>query len=430
MAHDGLIEDIERWLIDTSLGEPDIEQLFDALCARLLGVGPPIHRAVLTWPTLHPLFQAEQIFWKPDDGAKLLQYSHANRATESWLKSPFHYVLTHRLDCLRRRLTGPDALLDFEVLEEFRAQGFTDYLMTASEFRIGEVAPFAERNTGIIASWATKREAGFTRGDLDALNRIQRIFAVACRVAIQRRVTANLVNTYLGPTAGAKALAGNIRRGDGARIRAVVYYADLRGSTMLSESMPADEYLEFLRGYFDCAAQPVIDEGGEILDYIGDAVLAIFPIESEFGGQAAVRAATRAMERALALRREAMERAPEPEMRFCVSLAAGEVMFGNIGVPSRLSFSVIGSVVNEVARMDDASKALGRSVLATRDIASVDPDSWVSLGERSLPGMAAPSELFVRRCELDAFEPAPITLPRPPAVSARANGSVPEATDL
>ncbi len=408
MSHDVLIEEIESWLIDKSLGDPDIEQLFDTLCDRLLGSGIPLDRAALTWPTLHPLFQAEQIFWNPTEGAKLLQYSHANQQSEGWLKSPFYHVLQHRLTRLRRRLTGPDKMLDFEVLEEFSEQGFTDYLMTSSTFRIGEVQEFFARGTGIIASWATKRENGFTRADLEGLSRIQRIFAVACRVTIQRRVTANLMHTYLGPTAGQKALSGEIRRGDGELINAVVYYADLRGSTRLSDSMSSEDYLTFLRRYFDCAAQPVTEEGGEILDYIGDAVLAIFPIMGDTGEPKAVRAAVRAMENALQRREEIMKEFPKPDMRFCVSIASGEVMFGNIGIPGRLSFSVIGPVVNEVARMDDLSKVLGRSVVVTSEIAAIDPDLWQSVGPQGLPGLSAPVELFVRCCEIDAFAPMPL----------------------
>ncbi len=403
MSHDGLIQEIESWLIDRSLGEPDIERLFEQLCARLAGIGVPLQRAALTWPTLHPLFQAEQIFWNPETGAKLHQYSHANRQTEGWLRSPFYHVLTHGLDRLRRRLVGPDALLDFDVLHEFKEQGYTDYLMTSSTFRIAEVQQFEGRGTGIIASWATKRETGFSRGDIEALNRIQRSFAVACRVAIQQRVMVNLAHTYLGPTAGAKALAGEIRRGDGSKIRAVVYYVDLRGSTHLAESMEPDAYLTLLKTYFDCAAQPVIDEGGEILDYVGDAALAIFPIEGDIGGAEAARAALRAMEAALLRREDALAAAPDLPLRFSISIAAGEVMFGNVGVPARLSFSVIGAVVNEVARMDDASKILGRAVLVTKEIAAVEPDCWASLGPQVLAGVPQPVELFIRRCERDAF---------------------------
>lgn len=405
MAHEGLIEAVESWLIDQSLGDPDIERLFQQLCDRLVGVGVPLHRAALTWPTLHPLFQAEQIFWNPEDGAKLLQYSHANQASEGWLRSPFHHVLSHRLDRLRRRIVGEDALLDFDVLHEFKEQGYTDYLLTAASFRIGESADMNARGSGIMASWATKRETGFSRGDIEGLNRIQRSFAVACRVAIQQRVTENIATAYLGRTAGARALQGKIRRGDGSRIRAAVYYADLRGSTHLSENMDADAYLSLLKTYFDCVAQPVIDEGGEILDYVGDAVLAIFPVEGDLGGPEAARAAARAMEKALVLRGERLEAEPGLPLRFSVSIAMGEVMFGNIGVPSRLSFSAIGPVVNEVARMDDASKALGRAVLVTREIAQVAPEHWVSLGPQPLAGVPQPVELFARRCELDAFEP-------------------------
>ncbi|MEM7268907.1 MAG: adenylate/guanylate cyclase domain-containing protein [Pseudomonadota bacterium] len=401
MSHQVLVAEIESWLISKALGDPDIVILFQKLCDRLLGAGVPVHRAALSWPMLHPLFRAEQIFWNPDDGAHLEQHSHAAKNSDAWVRSPFYYILQRKLDQLRRRLSGPDAIHDFEVLKELAGQGFTDYLMTSSEFRIGEVDAFEDRTTGILASWATKREDGFSDADLKALIRIQTAFAVACRVAIQRRVTANLVNTYLGPTAGSRTLSGEIRRGDGEQIRAVVYYADLRGSTQMSENMEGDDYLSVLKNYYDCVAHPVIEEGGEILDYIGDAVLAIFPVQGDTGLGEAARAATRAMEAALHLRDEAPE---DQRLKFCISMAVGEVMFGNIGVPERLSFSVIGPVVNQVARMDDASKKLGRAVLATSEVAKFAKDEWFSLGHKELRGVSEPVELFARTCDRDAFD--------------------------
>lgn len=405
MSHTVLIEDIEAWLIDKALGDPDIVILFQRLCERLVGVGVPLDRAALSWPTLHPLFRAEQIFWTNSDGAHLEQHSHANRHSDAWLRSPFYYVIQRQLVMFRRRLSGEGAMADFDVLKDFQTQGFTDYLMTSSDFRIGEVKAFEDQRTGTLASWATKREGGFTDGDIRALARIQKSFAVACRVAIQRRVTTNLVNTYLGPTAGAKALSGDIQRGDGERIRAVVYYADLRGSTRMANDLGADDYLALLKSYYDCVAQPVLEEGGEILDYIGDAVLAIFPVRGDTGLPEAARAATRAMEKALMLREES---ADKDRMRFCISIACGDVMFGNVGVSERLSFSVIGTIVNQVSRMDDISKELGRSVLVTPEIANVDQKNWVSLGEQALAGIAKPVELFARLCDLDAFEATPV----------------------
>src|SRR5690606_20733045 len=165
------------------------------------------------------------------------------------------------------------------------------------------------------------------------------VFAVACRAAVQKRVMANLANAYLGRTAGWRVLAGNIRRGDGERIPAVVWFSDLRGSTRLSDSMDPDSYLALLNRYFECTAAAVIEHGGEILNFIGDGVLAIFPVDGDCGSAAA---------RAEAAVREARRRQAEAvaegtpggaPLSFGIGLAVGEVMFGNIGVPSRLAFS-------------------------------------------------------------------------------------------
>jgi adenylate cyclase len=174
--------------------------------------------------------------------------------------------------------------------------------------------------------------------------------------------------------------------------------------------MEPEAYLDLLRCYYDCTAQAVIEEGGEILEFIGDAVLAIFPIKGETGRPEAVRAGTRAMERALDAREK---KAPQIaaaggdiEIRFSISMAVGEVMFGNIGVPERLTFSAIGPVVNAVARIDDLTKTVGRSVLATEDVAAIEPDRWTSVGRHPLSGFDHPIELFARVCKRDAFDAA------------------------
>lgn len=242
------------------------------------------------------------------------------------------------------------------------------------------------------------------------MSHIQRVFAVACHSSIQKRVMTNLAEAYLGRTAARQVLEGLMHRGGGERIRAVVWYSDLRESTRLSNRMDPDAYLELLKCYYDCTAQMVIEEGGEILEFIGDAVLAIFPIRGDTAGPEAVRAATRAMERALDMReaklpeREAM--GVEGELRFSVSMAIGEVMFGNIGVPTRLTFSAIGPAVNMVARIDDLTKRLGRAVVVTRDVAAIEPGRWISVGAHRLRDFDEPVELFARACARDAFDPA------------------------
>lgn len=405
MQHDTLIAEIEGWLLDSALEGPDIHPLFESLCHRLHAAGLPLDRAALSWPTLHPLFQAEQLFWTRGETARLLQYPHSAERSEAYLASPFHHVLAHDLDRLRRRLEGPGALIDFPVLADLQAAGFTDYLMTATPLGIARVSrAMKDGRPGIIASWATRRPGGFSADDIVALSRIQKSFAVACHAAIQMRVMEALAAAYLGPTAGARVLSGNTRLGDGEMIRAVVWFSDLRGSTMLSGQLGPQTYLDFLRDYYDCTAGAVIAEGGEVLDFIGDGVLAIFPLRSEIGAPEAVRAATRAMETALARLDARRDGGAEPAMQFSISLALGEVMFGNIGVPARLAFSAIGAVVNTVTRIDRLTKELGRAVLVTGDIAAVEPARWTGLGTRMLEGSAEPVAVFARAAGTDRFD--------------------------
>ncbi|HSF93888.1 MAG TPA: adenylate/guanylate cyclase domain-containing protein [Thermohalobaculum sp.] len=407
MSHNALIAEIETWLIGEALGDPDIVSLFDALCRRLHGVGVPVERAALTWPTLHPLFSAEQVFWWLDRGAKLEQYYHSQAGSEAFRASPFQFVLTHGLPRLRRRLTGPGALTDFEVLEDFAAQGYTDYLMTVARFRIAEFAEEEERATGIMASWATKRDGGFTDADLDALSRIQTVFAVACRAAISKRVMTNLANAYLGPTAGWRVLSGDIRRGDGDMIPAVVWFSDLRGSTRLSDQMAAGDYLALLNRYFECTAAPVIEHGGEILNFIGDGVLGIFPVDANGGAAGAARQAAAAARASLSLCAEAVA-AGTPAgapLEFGIGLDMGELMFGNIGVPHRLAFSGIGRVVNGVQRIEKATKAMGQRVLATAAVAEAAPDSWVRAGSHCIDDFQHKVELYgLKAAEAKAAE--------------------------
>jgi adenylate cyclase len=409
MSHNTLISELETWMLREAVSDPDIVKLFGALCMRLHGIGIPVERAALTWPTLHPEFQAEQIYWKMGAEIELFQYRHDGLVSGVFEASPIHHVLVNRLRTLRRRLTGTEAMVDFPVLVELAADGYTDYLVVAAELAIAKVLEFRGGAVGVMASWATKRSGGFSSEDIAALMRIQRVFTVACHASIQSRVMVNLAQVYLGRTASRKVLSGTVQRGDGDVIRAVVWYSDLRGSTRLSNAMAPQDYLQLLRSYYDCTAQPVMDEGGEVFEFIGDAVLAIFPIPEGEAGAEQMRAATRAMERALVLREAAMAdregRGLPGEIRFSVAMTVGEMMFGNIGVPERLTFSCIGRVVNMVARLDELSRDIGRAVLVTREMAEAEPEHWVPIGTHALRDFDEPVELMARACDRDAFVP-------------------------
>jgi adenylate cyclase len=215
----------------------------------------------------------------------------------------------------------------------------------------------------------------------------------------------SLLKTYLGQRTGERVLAGRTSRGEGEKIHAVIWLCDLRDSTRLSESIPVEDFFRTLNDFFDCTAGAVLDCGGEILSYIGDAVLAIFAVggtemplheacsPEEGACSAALAAARDARSRVDALnqRRETRGEAP---LRFGLALHVGDVMYGNLGVPERMQFTVIGAAANEAARLAGMCKDLERWVLISSAFHRCFPGQMVSLGHHMLRGMDAPEEIF------------------------------------
>ncbi len=402
MTDTTLVNGINEWLVDQALSEPDIVGMFEALCSRIHAIGIPLGRARLTWPTLHPLFQAETILWARGKPTEFEQFVHQDTASEAWLRSPMKYMFDNNVDVLRRKLEGPSKLLDFPVLEEVAEQGMTDYLVIRTGLSIKNETATAKQ-LGIIATWSADREGGFTNDELEALQRIQRRFAVACKTVIQSRIARNISETYLGREAGSRVLSGSIRRGDGNETRAVVWYNDMRNSTALADTMPGKDYIDLLNEYFDCTATPIIEAGGEVLDFVGDGVLAIFPYNDVEQQMAAIEAATTALRNVLKARDELNGRRHENGLfpiNFGIGLNTGTVMFGNIGISRRLAFSVIGPTVNEVSRIESLTKATGMDALVTTDIVALQPENWVSIGKQRLSGVAEEIELFTFAKEL------------------------------
>jgi adenylate cyclase len=382
---------LEDWLLDNALKAVVLDDLVDELARRILAAGIPVRRCSLAWSILHPLFDAESITWTRADGTVLNQFPHSQLEREAWAKSPIRHMLANGLDNLRRRLAGPMAELDFPLCAELASAGDTDYLAFTVRFDIPKIV---SEDRGIVVSWTTDRLGGFTDREIAALRRLNRPLAITCRGALLARIASNIAETYLGRRAGGDVLAGRIRRGDGHTIRAVIWYSDLRGSTALAERLAPDAYIALLNRYFECTAGTVMEAGGEVLDFIGDAVLGVFPVVDGASVETAAAAAAEAADAAVARITPMTEAAPA--LDFGVALAVGDVMFGNIGIPSRLSFSVIGSTVNAVARIEKMTKQIGTPVLATERVAITAPAHWRAVGSYPLDGFGTPVPLFAR----------------------------------
>jgi adenylate cyclase len=375
---------IIEWLADEALLESEPPALYGELCRRLRGVGLPILRGQVAFRILHPLYAASTVNWTAETGIVVENFSPEDSTQERFLRSPIGHALTHRLPVLRRRLTGDTALLDFEVLEEFHALGGTDYLVFLIGYdQIG-------RN-GIICSWLGDRPEGFTDDEIALLQRITRPLAIALKSKIERSVAQNVAHAYLGKRAGHAVLSGLIRRGDGEKITAALWYSDLRHSSKLAGRLSTEDFLNLLGRYFEMTAAAVLDHGGEVVSLIGDAVLGLFRVEGS---------AEEACGRALAAAHEARRRlgalppGSDPVLNFGIALHLGEVIYGNVGIPERLQFTVVGAAVNEVVRVQDLTKQLGHPLLATAPFADVVAAPWRPCGEHLLRGIETPMQIL------------------------------------
>lgn len=386
-----LIERVADWLRRQALQENELEAIVRDCCERLYAAGMPIARVQFSFSVLHPLYRAMGYTWRRGKGLEIEGYRHVpGGQTDRFAKSPYYHILSNNLEHLRRRLdTGTQ--LEFPILEELRKEGLTDYLAFSSEFVVGT-------GRGMLGSWATDQAGGFTDEEISSVLRIQDRLAVACKVAVQDTLAQNALSTYLGRGAGRRVLNGQIRRGDGETIKAAIVIGDMRNSTRLAEQLGRQAYIDCLNVFFDNVAGAFDDAGGEILSFMGDGFLAIFPSgESPAGRKEACRtahvAAVTAVQRMNEVNRT---RAGDKqgEIGYGMGLHIGNVMFGNVGLEDRLSFSVFGRAVNEASRLEALTKAHNVPIIASEEFRGRCEGTWDHLGSESLKGIGHVMSIF------------------------------------
>jgi adenylate cyclase len=269
-----------------------------------------------------------------------------------------------------------------------RAEGVTDYFALPLHFADDSIHS---------SSWTTKQAGGFSDDEIATLRTLARPLARVIEIMSLRRTAAMLLDTYVGNRAGERILGGQIRRGHTDTMQAAIWLSDLRGFTALSDRLPAETVVEILNHYFDCQVATIRAHGGEVLKYMGDGLLAVFPIAAQDGHPPEVCA--RALEAAREARSavtamhfpvgETVER-----FRFGVALHVGQVLYGNIGGGNRLDFTCIGPAVNLAARLEKIAGRLGRIVVASADFAAICSAGWTELGEFPIAGFAKAEHVY------------------------------------
>ncbi|MGI9387474.1 MAG: adenylate/guanylate cyclase domain-containing protein [Methyloligellaceae bacterium] len=302
---------------------------------------------------------------------------------------------------LRERLSDGNQPSRFPVLEEFRAQGATDYFASAIFFGQATIGPPTDPNDppeGMISSWTSDASKGFSDSDIGTIKELLPILGLVLKSASSYRTAHDLLAVYLGRDAGERVLSGDIQRGSLDTIRAVIWYFDLQGFTKLSETTPGDRMIAMLNDYFGAVVGAVEAYGGDVLKFMGDGLLAIFKFadDDSAGCSRAIAAADELLDTMARIndRRRAQDLVLT---KFSLALHLGDLMYGNIGGEDRLDFTVIGPAVNMAARIQAMCRPLEQDLIISSAIAGSavrERKRIVSIGRYVLRGIPEPQELF------------------------------------
>ena len=380
------LDDVLDWLAE---GAPTAQRSEDALaqlCQRMVRCGIPVSRSAVFVMTLHPQIMGRRFVWTDKgDSVAIHDAAFDVLASDDYHASPVYAVRRSRRP-LRCSLTAPPAPDEYTVLRDLRAEGATDYVAHPLLFGDGSVH---------VATWATVAPGGFTDAQLAAIARIVPPLARVAEIRALRRNASNLLDVYVGHQAGERILAGEIRRGHVEEITAAIWLSDMRGFTARAERLPAQSLVDLLNRYFDCQVPAIAARGGEVLKFIGDGLLAIFPIA---GGEDVRPVCERALAAATAadacIRALAVPVGDGEAVTFGVALHVGRVMYGNIGGGDRLDFTCIGPAVNLAARLEKVAARLDRSIVASGEFAAQLPGRFTPLGEVPVSGLSMLQPVF------------------------------------
>jgi adenylate cyclase len=380
------LQGVTDWLIDGARSAASPPTMMAETCERLVEAGLPLWRVGVFVRTLHPDIFGVSFVWRRGGEVVVSQADFDVFDSDQYRSSPLS-ILYSSGEEVRRKLSG-HAGDNSPFLADMREEGVTDYIAIPVRFTDGSIH---------ASSWTTKRPGGFSDDHIAGLRRLVPPLTRVIEIISLRRKALNLLDTYVGNRAGERILGGQIRRGHHDTMHAAIWLSDLRGFTALSDRLPAETVVEILNRYFDCQVAAIRAHGGEVLKFMGDGLLAVFPIAEADGNvqqvcghvlEAARESRTSVLDMQYAIG-DVVER-----FRFGVALHVGKILFGNIGGGNRLDFTCIGPAVNLAARLEKIAGRLNRTIVASTEFAGICAGGWADLGEFPIAGFARAERVY------------------------------------
>ncbi|MFK0330149.1 adenylate/guanylate cyclase domain-containing protein [Rhizobium sp. NPDC090275] len=375
------------WLVNETRNERYIDNLLVQLCDRLRDEGIPVSRATMHFRTHHPQWLGARILWQTGmTEAKITTFDYGIENTPQFLRSPVNEIFSGASEVRKdiESLRPGDGHAEF--YDDLKREGVTEYIAWPMEHTLGK------RH---IVTFASDRPGGFLEEHVDYLKDLLPALTLVTEIRLKNIMARTLLQTYVGPHASEQILAGATTRGSGATVEAAILICDLRDFTTISDHWPRDDVIELLNGYFDAMSEPIEKHGGEILKFMGDGMLAIFPLSNPQACENLLQAIKTAEASMVELNAENKRKGREV-LRYGIGVHVGEVMYGNIGSRRRLDFTVIGPAVNVASRLESLTKEIKRPVLLSRAFVEMagQEDEMDSLGAFPLRGLGEPVDVF------------------------------------
>jgi adenylate cyclase len=390
------IAELIQWIVSEGLDGSHETRILEGVCTRLEKAGIPLQRVNISQPTLHPVIGGHLFIWHRGEGVAVQEdwQRNVSEAGQDYSRTPFEHMMTSGIQLLRCHLLTGEGCDEFPMLERFRGAGATDYFALQTDFGNAHSLGPARH---ILTSWLADAPEGFDEAHLAAIKQLAPTLALVVKGTAAYRIASSVIETYLGKDAGERVLGGTIERGAGETIRAALWSSDLQNFTKISDTAPRDQLLGLLHDYFECIVETVHEQGGQVLKFMGDGLLAIFNLEDDAASCCAALEAADLLRGRIAALTERRRAAGLPVTKLYLGLHLGDVLYGNIGAPNRLDFTVIGPAVNEVSRIEFMCRALDQDLVISADIAKAVKARnarLASLGRYVLRGVRRPQELF------------------------------------
>ncbi|PDS78085.1 adenylate/guanylate cyclase domain-containing protein [Rhizobium sp. L43] len=355
----------------------------------MIAEGFPIWRASIRMPSIHPMYRGIAANFVRGGVTTIEIAEHGIVGERLFEETPIFYLLNRGERRGRWSLERGEGL-GYTELHEFALAGGTDHVISLCEF------PKEVALRGLGFSLTSDAPGGFSDDQLAVIEGLLPALGLAAyRIAASKTAT-DILAVYTGARTSARILAGEIQRGTGGSINAAILLADLRNFTALTEVYQPEEIVGFLNEHFELIDRHVEENSGEILKFMGDSVLAIFPTDADDPQQACLAALASA--RNLLKANEALNRERTgnggPDIGVDVVLHLGEVFYGNVGAHGRLDFTVIGRAVNEASRLEKLCGTLDQPLLMSESFATTCAAPCQYLGSFELRGVSKRADVF------------------------------------